>query len=137
MIVASLAGWFCLGFKPDTKGLDPSAFQPSGKDSVPASRLVRIIDPAAPRPNVVLILADDLGYGDLGVQGSRDYNPPGTEIRIPTLGTWPRLFHVGRDPGESYDLVKKYPEKAARLSAELEAWRREFLRNPRGWRTAE
>jgi len=26
----------------------------------------------AAQPNVVLILADDLGYGDLGVQGAKD-----------------------------------------------------------------
>jgi uncharacterized sulfatase len=66
--------------------------------------------------------------------GARDYTPPGTEIRIPTLGTWPRLFHVGRDRGESYDLMKKYPETARELGARLDAWSREFSRNPRGWK---
>jgi uncharacterized sulfatase len=64
----------------------------------------------------------------------RDYTPPGTDIRIPTLGTWPRLFHVRRDRDESYDVVKKYPEKAAAIGARLEAWRREFCSNPRGWK---
>ena len=32
--------------------------------------------PAAPRPNVVLILADDMGYGDLGVYGATDMKTP-------------------------------------------------------------
>ena len=31
---------------------------------------------AAPRPNVLVILADDLGYGDLGVHGSREVATP-------------------------------------------------------------
>jgi uncharacterized sulfatase len=65
--------------------------------------------------------------------GGRDYTPPGTEITIPTLGTWPRLFHMGRDRGESYDVVKKYPDKARELGAQLEAWSKAFTNNPRGW----
>jgi uncharacterized sulfatase len=66
--------------------------------------------------------------------GGRDYTPAGTEIPIPTLGTWPRLFQVRRDRGESYDVVKKYPGKARELGARLEAWSKEFYGNPRGWK---
>jgi uncharacterized sulfatase len=66
--------------------------------------------------------------------GGRDYTPPGTGIRIPTLGTWPRLFQVHRDPAESYDVVKKYPEKAREMGARLQAWSKEFYGNPRGWK---
>jgi len=67
------------------------------------------------------------------IAGARDYTPPGTEIRIPTLGTWPKLFQVRRDRGESYDVVKKYPKKAEEMGARLEAWSKEFYINPRGW----
>ncbi|MEP7273677.1 MAG: hypothetical protein ABI882_19420 [Acidobacteriota bacterium] len=31
---------------------------------------------AARKPNIILIVADDLGYGDLGVQGCRDIPTP-------------------------------------------------------------
>lgn len=68
------------------------------------------------------------------VAGARDYTPPGTDIRIPTLGTWPKLFQVRRDRGESYDVVKKYPDRATKLGARLEAWKKAFYSNPRGWK---
>ncbi len=67
------------------------------------------------------------------IAGARDYTPPGTEIRIPTMGTWPKLFHLRRDRGESYDVVKKYPKKAEEMGERLEAWSKEFYINPRGW----
>ena len=35
-------------------------------------------DGIADRPNILVILADDLGYGDLSVQGGKDFKTPGT-----------------------------------------------------------
>jgi uncharacterized sulfatase len=40
----------------------------------------RAVNPKAPRPNVVLIVADDLGYGDIGAYGN-------TVIRTPHIDT--------------------------------------------------
>ena len=41
------------------------------------SRSSRAAQPDAKRkPNVIVILADDLGYGDLGVQGCKDIKTP-------------------------------------------------------------
>lgn len=66
--------------------------------------------------------------------GARDYTPKGSDEAIPTLGTWPLLYEMSRDTGESYNVVKKYPDAARRLGERLEAWRAEFYANPRGWR---
>jgi len=66
--------------------------------------------------------------------GARDYTPPGTDTRIPTLGTWPLLYEVTRDPEEAYDVSKKYPEVVEALDAELAAFHAGLIANPRGWR---
>lgn len=31
---------------------------------------------AADKPNIIIIVADDLGYADLGVQGCKDFHTP-------------------------------------------------------------
>ncbi len=53
---------------PIDHGFEASGFG-AGEGPAPGSILERR-EGEAPRPNLVIILADDLGYGDLGVQGS-------------------------------------------------------------------
>jgi uncharacterized sulfatase len=68
------------------------------------------------------------------VLASRDYTPPGSSESVPTLGTWPLLYELERDPAEAYNVAKHRPEIADELGAQLTAWRSAFLENPRGWR---
>lgn len=51
---------------------------------VPVRRLGRAAEPMQ-RPNIVFILADDLGYGDLSVYGQTDYQTPNLD-RLATHG---------------------------------------------------
>ena len=67
-----------------------------------------------------------------GLAGKRDYYPPEGGGPIATMGTWPMLYDLGRDPGESYNVAGHYPEIAQELSAVLEAWKTAFYEDPRG-----
>lgn len=62
---------------------------------------------------------------------ARNYSPPGSDVSVPTMGTWPLLYHLSRDPGESYNVARKYPEKVARLSDMLVDWKTNFYADPR------
>jgi hypothetical protein len=43
---------------------------------VPVSRIRGCANACRPKPNVVLIVTDDVGYGDLGSYGAPDINTP-------------------------------------------------------------
>ena len=58
-----------------------------------------------PRPNVVLILADDMGYSDLGCYGG--------EIRTPNLD---RLAANGLRFTQAYNTSKCFPSRACLLT---------------------
>jgi uncharacterized sulfatase len=64
----------------------------------------------------------------------RDYRPPGATESVPTLGTWPMLYRLDRDPGEAYNLAESHPAVVRELERKSEAWRGAFYANPRGWR---
>jgi len=45
----------------------------------------------------------------------------------------PFLFHLDRDPTESYSLIESEPERASRLSRMLDEWEAGIAANRRGW----
>jgi uncharacterized sulfatase len=64
----------------------------------------------------------------------RDYQPPGSDESVPTLGTWPLLYDLDRDGAEAYNVVETHPQVARQLGETIEAWSVAFRANPRGWR---
>lgn len=64
---------------------------------------------------------------------ARDYSPPDSEVVIPTLGTWPSLYHLEKDPGEAYNVAPTYPAISAEMGEALSAWRSAFHADPRAF----
>ncbi len=67
------------------------------------------------------------------IAGSYEYKPEGKDISVPALGSFPLLYDMELDPGENYNLMKKYPDIGKRMQELMERWEREFIKNPRGW----
>jgi len=62
-----------------------------------------------------------------------DYKPEGSEESVPTMGSWPLLYNMSLDRGESYNVIKKYPDVGNKLLKSMEKFEKEFYKNPRGW----
>jgi arylsulfatase A-like enzyme len=72
------------------QGGTPAAAEPAGKPLAAAPR----ISPAR-RPNFVIILADDLGYADVGFNGRREFKTPNLD-RLAAEGTnFTRFYSAG------------------------------------------
>jgi arylsulfatase A len=65
---------------------------------------------------------------------SRDYQPEGGGEPLPTLGTWPLLYDMDDDREEAYNTARSNPQVVTQMRQELDAWRKAFLANPRGWK---
>jgi N-acetylgalactosamine-6-sulfatase len=79
--------------------------------------------PAAPvrRPNVILILADDLGYGDLGCYGCRDIRTPSID-RLAAQGVrFTTFYSNGTEctPTRAALLTGRYPQRIGGLECAI------------------
>lgn len=83
--------------------------------TVSAAALAACVSPPSPspgrKPNIVLILADDLGYGDLGVSGARLIRTPNID-RMAAEGTRLTNFYASANvctPSRAGLLTGRYP----------------------------
>ena len=96
---------------------------------------------ASSRPNIIFILADDLGYGDLSSYGATAIQTPNIDrlaeegvlftdahspssVCTPTRES-PQLYNLARDTGEQTDVYAQHPETAKRLQQLLHKIRTE------------
>ena len=77
--------------------------------------------PAAARPNIVLILADNLGYGDLGCYGCPDIRTPVID-RLASEGVRLRGYYAGGPectPSRTALLTGRYPQRVGGLECAI------------------
>ena len=75
--------------------------------------------PDPPRPNVVLVFADDLGYGDVGCYGAKGYDTPNID-RLAKEGVRFTDFYVAQavcSASRAALLTGKYPNRVGILGA--------------------
>ncbi len=66
------------------------------------------------RPNILVIMADDLGYGDLSIQGAQDLQTPNID-KIAKQGLIFNQFYANStvcSPSRASFITGKYPDKA-------------------------
>lgn len=85
--------------------------------AVPAAQAAPDTPPQAAetrRPNVIIILADDLGYGDLGCMGAKDLKTPAVDSLAATGTLFTRFYAASSvcSPSRASLLTGRYPLRA-------------------------
>ena len=137
LALAALGGallWRAL--QPETGDFDVEAFvAPGPRDTLAVTDVVRPVataDAARP-PNIIVILADDLGWGDLGVQGSRAIESPNIDA-LARQGVRLTDFYASAPvctPSRAGLLTGRYPPRtglASVLSAADDTFARTLMR---------
>jgi hypothetical protein len=76
-----------------------------------------------PRPNIVLVMADDQGWGDTGYNGHPELRTPNLDALAKSGLRFDRFYNVSQDPKETTDLAAQKPARVAKMTAALEAWK--------------
>ena len=120
VVVAVLAagGWWLLAsrtprFEPGVSAeIDPAPFTDPVKDAQPVADVVKPNGKGVPRkPNLIIILADDLGYGDLAAYGSQAIRTPNID-RLAQQGVRFTEFYASASicsPSRAGLLTGRYP----------------------------
>lgn len=109
LLLAAAAAWGCSGGSDGGSGAAPGALPP------------------LPTPNVVLVILDDLGYGDLGCFGSQDIATPNIDA-IAARGKRLTSFYASSicTPSRAALMTGKYPPRVSMPRA-LGPWSRTGL----------
>ena len=119
LLLAAAAGvaWMLLAGRPSfvpglRADIDPAPFLDEARDGVAPSSVIQRREPSVePPPNVVIILADDLGYGDLGSYGARSIRTPNLD-RLAAEGLRFTQFYASASvcsPSRAGLLTGRYP----------------------------
>ncbi|MCP4005672.1 MAG: sulfatase [bacterium] len=104
---------------PRNHGIEPALFAETARGSSAASHSVQVADAAARKPNIIVILADDLGYGDLGIQGASAIATPSLD-RLANDGMRFSDFYASApicSPSRAGLLTGRYPLRSGIMTA--------------------
>lgn len=131
LLVAVVAWAGYKGLAPLQYGIEAEHYTVSDKDEMPASDFIKPLELRGgdKLPNIVVILADDLGWGDVGVQGSRAVDTPHID-QLAAQGVRMDNFYASASvctPSRAGLLTGRYPLRSG-LSNTISAADDTFLR---------